>query len=298
MTHDDILSDAPVIVGTDGSEHATAAVRLAATEAALRRRPLVIMHAIAWPTVDRPSDEDLTDQLDQRLRADAQRIVDDAVILVRDVAADVDVRRDIRVGSSAGTLINASEQATMVIVGERGHSGIAGLLLGSTAHQVAAHARCPVVIARGKSTPNSRILLGVDGSPASAAAVAFAFEEASLRGAPLTAIHAWRHPVARAPGDMLPLVYDVEDTRQEELRLLAEAVAGWADRYPDVTVTETLVREGTRTALRDASAGAQLLVVGARTGNWWTGLPLGSTSQAMAGHAHCPVAIIAPHPAD
>jgi nucleotide-binding universal stress UspA family protein len=295
MNHpDDILAGAPVVVGTDGSDHAIAAVGLAATEADLRHRPLVIMHAIPWPTINEPYDSDLATGLDRHLRAEADRIVADATTTARRTAADVEIREAIRVDSSTGFLINASERASLLVVGGRGHGGIAGLLLGSTANHVSAHAHCPVMIARGKSTPLSHIVLGVDGSPASAEAVAFAFEEASLRSAPLTAVHAWRHPKVRAPGDMLPLVYDVDDIEHEERRVLAEALAGWRERYPDVAVDEVLVRGGTRAKLLDASAGAQLLVVGARTGQRWTGVQIGSTSQAMASRAHCPVAIVGP----
>jgi nucleotide-binding universal stress UspA family protein len=296
MTSGDVLTDMPVVVGTDGSPHADAAVRFAAAEADLRHRPLVVMHAIPWPTAGRRSGDDVADLVDKHLRAEAERIVGEASATARNISATLDVRPEILVGSSAGSLIIASERAALVVVGERGHSGIAGLLLGSTAQHVASHARCPAVIVRGESSAYGPIVLGVDGSPESSAAVAYAFEEASLRSAPLAAVHAWRHPAVREPGDMLPLVYDVEETRQEEERLVAEALAGWRTRYPDVTVTATLVRGGTRAALLDASAGARLLVVGARSGSRWSALSLGSASTAMANRAHCPVAIVAPHP--
>jgi hypothetical protein len=84
--------------------------------------------------------------------------------------------------------------------------------------------------------PAAHVLLGVDGSPANDPVVGFAFEEAALRCVPLVALHAWRHPVSTGPGDMLPLAYDLAEVEAEEARLLAEALAGWHDKYPDVTI--------------------------------------------------------------
>lgn len=113
----------------------------------------------------------------------------------------------------------------------------------------------------------------------------------------LVAVHAWTHPVSTGPGDMLPLVYDVNGVEAEEQRVLAESVAGWCDRYPEVPVAHRLVRGPTRTTLIDESArGAPLLVVGARGRDGFAGLLLGSVSQAVLHHAGCPVAVIrAPH---
>jgi nucleotide-binding universal stress UspA family protein len=116
-----------------------------------------------------------------------------------------------------------------------------------------------------------------------------------LRGVPLVATHAWTHPASAGPGDMLPLVYDTADVESEETRLVAEALAGWHDRYPDVTVQRELVHGGARKALIDASHRAQLVVVGTRGRGGFTGLLLGSVSQAVLHHAACPVAVV-PHP--
>jgi nucleotide-binding universal stress UspA family protein len=158
--------------------------------------------------------------------------------------------------------------------------------------QLAAHAECPVLVARGRADPAGDVLVGVDGSPAGEPAVGFAFDEAALRGTDLTALHAWTHPVRGEPGDLLPLVYDAADVEAEEERLLAEALAGWRDKYLDVTVRRQLVRGHTRQALIDATEQAQLVVVGSRGRGGFTGLLLGSVSQAVLHHAACPVAIV------
>ncbi len=91
---------------------------------------------------------------------------------------------------------------------------------------------------------------------------------------------------------MLPLVYDVGEVENEETRVLSEAVAGWCDRYPEVKVRKTVVRGRASRALVEESARAQLLVVGARGRGGFTGLMLGSVSQAALHHAKCPVAVV------
>jgi nucleotide-binding universal stress UspA family protein len=91
---------------------------------------------------------------------------------------------------------------------------------------------------------------------------------------------------------MLPLVYDVQKVEDEENRLLAELLAGWSEKYPDVTVTRDVVRGRADHTLIEASGRAQLLVVGARGVGGFRGLVFGSVSQAALHHAHCPVAVV------
>jgi nucleotide-binding universal stress UspA family protein len=196
---------------------------------------------------------------------------------------------------AAAVLRECSHTATLVIVGDRGLGGFTGLLIGSAAVQLAAHATCPVIVTRGTADPAAAVLLGVDGSPANDPAVGFAFEEAALRDVSLTALHTWTHPVSTGPGDMLPQVYDVAEVDADEARVLAEALAGWHDKYPDVVVHRALIHGGARQALIHATGRAQLVVVGTRGRGGFTGLLLGSVSQAILHHAPCPVAIV-PHP--
>jgi len=183
----------------------------------------------------------------------------------------------------------------VAVVGDRGLGGFTGLLVGSVAVELAAHAHCPVLVARGTVDPALPVLVGVDGSPANQPAIGYAFEQAALRRVPLVALHAWAHPVASGSGDMLPLVYDLDEVQAAEERVLSEALAGWSEKYPDVTV-ERVVRHGSvRSTLIEASGRAQLVVVGARGRGGFAGLLLGSVSQAVLHHAACPVAVV-PHP--
>jgi nucleotide-binding universal stress UspA family protein len=201
------------------------------------------------------------------------------------------VTTEIRDGYAVPVLHHA-RQAPLVVLGDRGLGGFSGLIVGSVAVQVAAHAACPVLVARGSAHLDGPVVVGVDGSEVSDHAVGFAFEEASLRRASLRAVLAWRYPVSTGPGDMLPLVYDSAELAAEEELALAEATAGWSERYPDVDVIRHLDRGRPSKVLVQESAGAQLVVVGARGRGGFTGLLLGSVSHAVLHHAQCPVAVV------
>lgn len=286
---------ASVVVGVDGSSSSLAAVDLAAAEATVRRRPLRIVHAFVWPYLNVPLGPPAGGPPDGGLRSAADRLVDEAVARARAAAPDVEVSGEVVTGAAGAVLLTRSRSAALVVVGDRGLGGFTGLLVGSVAAQLAAHATCPVLVCRGVGDITDPVLLGVDGSPANDPAVGFAFEEASLRGVPLVAVHAWTHPMPSGPGDMLPVVYDQAAVGEDEERLLAEALAGWHDKYPDVVVHRKVVRQVPRKALIDASDGAQLVVVGTRGRGGFTGLLLGSVSQAVLHHAACPVAIVPHH---
>lgn len=129
----------------------------------------------------------------------------------------------------------------------------------------------------------------MDGSDASRAAVDLAAREAALRHRPLHVVHAFVWPLLH-----VPLGPPSGGLRNAAQRILDEALAGWHDKYPDVTVHRTTPRSGPRTALIEASHHAQLVIVGARGRGGLTGPLLGSVSQAVLHHATCPVAIV-PH---
>jgi nucleotide-binding universal stress UspA family protein len=285
----------PVVVGVDGSESSLAAVDLAAREAMLRRRPLCLVHAFIWPYLHVPLGPSPYGPPEGGLRHQAERILADAYTRAHTAGPDLDVHRELATGEAAAVLLTSSRTAELIVVGDRGLGGFTSLLIGSVAVQLAAHATCPILVARGEVDPMAPVLLGVDGSPANDPAVGFAFEEAALRGVPLVALHAWTHPVSPRPGDTLPLVYDLAEIEAEETRLLAEALAGWHDKYTDVTVYRELTHASARKALIQATQRAQLVVVGTRGHGGFTGLLLGSVSQAVLHHAACPIAVV-PHP--
>ncbi len=178
-------------------------------------------------------------------------------------------------------LVEAGEEAGMVVVGARGIGGFDRLLLGSVSLHTAAHARCPVVIIPVGHRPSDdrRIVLGVDEVHAARAATGWAFAEADRRGVPLVALHGVDG--FGAPGQ-----------RVGELTELAEALAGWTPEYPDLKVTHEASPAGAARALIEASEHAALVVVGARRRRSGIGMALGRVNHAVIHHARCPVAIV------
>ncbi|GAA4566737.1 universal stress protein [Micromonospora coerulea] len=282
---------AAVVVGVDGSEPALRAVRLAAAEAARRHRPLRVVHGFIWPLLRVPASQ-LAEGPSGGLRRQAEELVAKAVAAAEAAAPGLRVSGEIIDGEAAAVLVGESPTATMIVLGDRGLGGFASLVIGSVAIQVASYAQCPVLVARGEDRTAGPVVVGVDGSVLSRAAVEFAMAEAALRGARLHAVHAYTHPVSGGPGDMQPLVYEENQLRGEEDRVLAESLTGLTERYPEVPVTRAAVHGRPVAALTDAARDAQLLVVGSQGRGELSGLLLGSVSQGVMHHAGCPVAVV------
>ena len=233
------------------------------------------------------------------MREAAERIgskkVRRAVALAKQTAPGLPVETELVLGTAAPVLRKLSEQACLIVVGSRGLGGFTGLIAGSVAVALAAHAHCPVVVVRGKEPdPDAPIVVGVDGSEASEAAVALAFDEAAVRRCGLVAVHSWSDiafPYIPEPGWPVPIDWGPVIARENEL--LSERLAGWQEKYPDVAVEQIVAQDRPARALLDAARDrdARLIVVGSRGRGGFTGLALGSVSQAMIHHATCPVLI-------
>ncbi|RZU75757.1 nucleotide-binding universal stress UspA family protein [Micromonospora kangleipakensis] len=283
---------AAVVVGVDGSEPSLRAVRLAAADAARRHRPLRVVHGFIWPLLRVPVDPLAEGPPGGGLRHQAQELVAAAVAEAEAAAPGLRVSGEIIDGEASAVLVGESPTATMIGLGDRGLGGFAALVVGAVAIQVASYADCPVLVARGEEHAGGPVVVGVDGSALSRAAVEFAAEEAAVRGTRLHAVHAYTHPVSGGPGDMQPLVYEEHQLRGEEERVLAESITGLTERYPDVPVTRAVVQARPVAALTEAARDAQLLVVGSQGRSELTGLLLGSVSHGVLHHAACPVAVV------
>lgn len=292
----------PVVVGIDGSRSALDAVRWAAVEAERRRTGLRLVEAFGWLPVEdsEPGHADHADHADPSYREvltrAARERLDVAGAAAALVAPGVPVETDLLTGDPIPRLVAESAAAQLVVVGDRGLAGITGLLVGSVATGVAARAACPTVVVRGTEPGGpipavGPVVVGVDGSPVSEAALACAFEEASARGVGLVALHTWRDTMV--DGSVAPLI-DWAAVEAEEQQVLAERLAGWAVKYPDVAVERVVARDRPAHALRERSRGAQLLVVGSRGRGGLVGTLLGSVSQTLLHHAACPVMVVRP----
>jgi nucleotide-binding universal stress UspA family protein len=289
-------AERPVVVGVDGSDSALAAVDTAAGEAAMRGRPLHVVHAFIWPLLNVPIGPSRWGPPEGGLRNQAERILQDAVARASQHRPGLCVTGDLLTGGAAPLLIECSRWAELVVVGDRGLGGFTGLLVGSVAVALAAHAACPVLIVRGEERPAAPVVVGVDGSPANEPALGYAFESARLRNAPLVVLHARALPRPPTPRAVPEADSHLRAVEGETCRALSEALAGWTDRYPEVEVRRVDAAGDPRIELVNASTSAQLLVVGSRGRGGFTGLLLGSVSQAAIQHARCPVAVVPREP--
>ncbi|NMH97537.1 universal stress protein [Pseudonocardia acidicola] len=283
-----------VVAGVDGSESACEAVRWAAVEAALRNVPLRLVNAFGWMTTAHLGDPGLGVAYREVLLEAARDQLGAAAAVARAAAPGIEIEQEVRTGYPAPVLTDESKRTQLLVLGSRGLGGFTGLLVGSVAVSVAAHASCPVVVVRGpvsdRPAPGAApVVVGVDGSPMSEAALAFAFDTAALRRAPLIAVHTWRDVMLDPT--MVPLL-DWDAIEADERLVLAERLAGWSEKYPDVEVRRLVTRDRPARALVEQSGGAQLVVVGARGRGGFTGLLLGSVSQALLRHSRCPVAVV------
>jgi nucleotide-binding universal stress UspA family protein len=285
-----------IMVGIDGSAESDAAVRWAAHDAAIRGLPLTVVHvespaAATWsqaPVLEESAGEQL---------AEGRSLLAHASTIARDAIADTaQVHITGELLSSATpvpTLVEQSKDAELIVVGSRGRGALSRSILGSVSAGLISHAHCPVALIRHDDPQlphpaQGPILVGIDGST-SDLATAIAFEEASLRHAELIALHSWNDVDMNAiPG------YDWSPTTTKEGHLLDEALAGWRERYPDVSVQNRLVSDRAAHAIVEASESAQLVVVGTHGGGALAGMLLGSVSNAVVQAVHTPVIVARP----
>ncbi|MCE3553161.1 universal stress protein [Pseudonocardia sp. RS11V-5] len=287
-----------VVVGVDGSDSALDAVRWAATEADRRGAALRLVEAVPWTVYTSIGVPQLGADYQRRVLTEAaEQHLKAASEAARQTRAEITVTTEVRGGDAAPVLRDEATSALMIVVGTRGLGGFTGLLLGSVATAVAAHAAAPVVVVRGggaQREPVAPVLVGVDGGPEGEAALAFAFDEAARRQAPLVAVHTWGDPIT---DPYLAGYVDWPVVEADEQRILDDALAAWTAKHPEVPVERIVVRARPAAALVERSRDAGLVVVGSRGRGTVRGALLGSVGQAVLRHADAPVAVVRPEAA-
>jgi nucleotide-binding universal stress UspA family protein len=290
-----------ITVGVDGSAGSAAAVAWAANIASRRHLELRIVHGLQLAGLYYGGGMSgvAAAQLFDAIQVDGERAIADARSLAASIGKDLVITTQLPNEPPVPMLIDESRHARLLVVGRTGTGGFTEMLVGGTAASVASHAHCPVVVVRGRHDTTvvpeaGPVVVGIDGSPNSEQAVAVAFEEASLRGAPLVAVHAWNDVTYEDAYGTARILTQPETLEDDEERLLGQRLAGWQEKYPDVEISRRLVRDRPRHALLEASAEAQLVVVGSRGRGGFSGMLLGSTSQALVQHAECPVLVVRP----
>ncbi|MDL9938252.1 universal stress protein [Gordonia sp. ABSL1-1] len=282
-----------ILVGVDGSEASTSAVRWAAGAAQVEGVGLKIVGVYDASTSDYAPGLIIPQDVIDAIRQDASDAVHAAATVAKEAAPDVALETSIVDGDAARALLELGKDASAIVLGTRGLGSVKGLFLGSVSTTVAAHSHGRVVVVTGEGSADGPVVVGVDDSPVSDAAVAEAYRQAALRNTRLIAVHTW------TPLDVDALHgygidrEEVDRMSQDAVEAVAERMAGYAENYPDVVVERHVLPEEPAKAILDAAGDdAQLIVVGSRGRGGFKGLLLGSTSQRIMHQAHTPVMVV------
>jgi len=302
MAHDDV-----VLVGVDGSVASLHALDWAAAEATTHGQGLRIVCSYALPSFAAASlDGGFAALDDSAIQQGARAVLAEAIDRVS--GRGLTITSSVATGDAAGVLVELSRNAALLVVGTRGRGGFADRLLGTVSSALPAHAFCPTVVVplrgetRGEASrgdveqaavaPVRKIVVGVDGSPQADLALRYAIREATGWGAELIAVAGV--PLGQGAGILawMPAAID----REQVLKDMAEGLNVVVDRalvsHPGLHVRR-LVLDGTGAELlTEFSTATDLIVVGSRGRGGFTGLLLGSTSQAVLHHAVCPVMVV------
>ncbi|ELS50486.1 putative Stress-inducible protein [Streptomyces viridochromogenes Tue57] len=281
----------------DGSEESLAALGWAAREAVRRGLALRVVHAWRF----QPHEALDAGNVDTQARQ-AREGLAEAVRSVTERYPGLEVTTDVLDGGPAETLVAATADAEMLVLGSRGHGAVVGFLLGSVGQQVLAGATRPVVLVRAGDRASAEaagreIVVGQQGDPEdSAAALRFAFETAATRGARVRAVRAWTLPplFSYSPGS-LKLLDEAGGLEPYEKKALEEALRPWRERFPDVPVVEHVEMGSAGQVLLSVAGRAQLMVVGRRAHRTAVGARIGSVAHGVLHHADCPVAVVPHH---
>jgi nucleotide-binding universal stress UspA family protein len=280
-----------VLLGYDASAASERALAWAVHEAEMRGLPLELCHAWHWPYPFRQADQAVV----EIVRTMGGIAAEEGTDLARAMSPGLEVLPRLVRDTAPSALLTAARRAELIVIGARGTGGFDGLRVGSAAVQVPSHADRPVIVVPPMSFPprrdGIRIVVGVDGSPASEAALDFAFTEGNLRGLPVTAVCGWWDPAALPGPEHAPFT-DL-DTVKGKVRVRFEhVVARRHAEHPGVAVETRFVMGRPHRVLADNARGATLLVVGDRGCGSAPQALLGAVTRTVLHEAPCPIAIV------
>lgn len=298
-----------LVVGVDGSPGSRAALAHALTTAARRggdvevvtTYPLILSWAGGSP-LDVPHLDVIRDETEAVIRDLVAEVRSDAAVAVVPGVGEVAVTLRVTVGPAAQELVDRSREADLLVVGSRGRGAVRSALLGSVALHCATHAHCPVVVVRPTAVgrpQQSRIVVGLDGSDRSRAALVAAVDEAGRRGADVVAVAAYQPVDPWAGLSDLPIP-STDEVRADVLRgaeAVVREVLGTTGR-PGVPVPHVrieVMQGAAADLLVQVAEQADLLVVGSRGRGALRGLLLGSVALHCVLSATCPVLVVHPH---
>ncbi len=190
-------------------------------------------------------------------------------------------------GRARRVLTDHASEADLLVVGHRGRSASAGLLLGSTSSYCVTHSNTPVAVIPDVGVGHQareKTVVGVDGSPHSVAALVWAMEQG--RTGAIEVIHAWSPPAVDFLSESM--IHATENRAAQTLEASIKAALRDTDARPQLL--SSIVLDDPRAAL--ARADADLLVIGARGGGLLDRLLIGSTATALTNHPVCATVVV------
>jgi nucleotide-binding universal stress UspA family protein len=251
----------PVVVGVDGAPGSAGALRFGIAEARRRGTALHLVHVLpiyppVWP---------VQPVVTAGLQAVGTGILERAAAGVREAAPDLEITTALAHGPRSSAIVEAAQQAQLVVVGRETRRGVDRMLTGATTAGVAARASCSVVVVPSSWMPgpsHGRVVVGIKTHRNAHELLARACAEARARDAELTLVTAWELPDPYL--DRVELRTHAAEWEADGRRVLNELLADWRTDYPDVPVEIRIAHGRAAEALLDASAGSDLLLVSRR----------------------------------
>jgi nucleotide-binding universal stress UspA family protein len=280
-----------IVVGVDSSADSDLGLDWALNLARHTHQPVHAVHVQPFPPANVAQD----DRGGQRWADSGRGIVTAAVLRGREVRGVPMSGQSMEgvEGDPGEALVELCRDASMLVVGARGHGAVVGLLAGSVSQYAARHADCPVVAVRPAHDRDARrVVVGVDYTPEADEAIRFAFQLASDLRVDLAAIHTWNAASLHGAGtQVLPMPADVGTEVHEQHQALADSLAMWQQKFPAVPLTVEAIPGHAGAVLVDTSEHAGIIVVGSRQRHTVTGVLRGSVSEKVLHHARCPVVV-------
>ncbi len=285
--HHDPPGSSDVVVGIDGSGPSMRALQWANAYCEMRQQQLTAL--LAWNQDDdqQIASADLSGEIDSAMELYMKSLLADAL------GPDHTAAWTVAATQPRAALVEASNTASLRVVGARGRGGFRGLLVGSVSRHLLNNARCPVAVVREiEHQQHGPVIVGVDGSEPATRALKWALRYATVEQRPLVAAYTWQLPIM-PPTSAYTLMPTLELLRSDAPKILAGNIERAELGQAAETIEQNVLEGNAAGQLLNLAdqRGASLVVVGARSKSRLTSL-LGSVSATVAQHANCPVVVV------
>ncbi|HUF99843.1 MAG TPA: universal stress protein [Ilumatobacter sp.] len=279
-----------ISVGYDGSEPSAAAVAWAAEEAAVRGAHLHIVSCYSLPYMSAGAMGWGAPEMMDALMNDATEHATAAKAMVATSHPELHVSTHVGLGAASSALMEGRAFDDMIVVGGSGHHGAGAFWLGSTPRRLIRHSPCPVAVVRGAASREKpdRVVVGVDGSAPSDAALDWAGDHADLHHVELVLVHAWAYPYVAVKQESLA----TRDLMEVDAACVLDQALERARERFGCTVSGRLVEDGAVPALLGVARDGDLMVLGSRGHGALVAGLLGSTVNAVLDRAEVPVVVV------